>query len=146
MESGPHCSAVLFCGLIYNRPLRITSTVTVTVWLVLPFLPVMVMVRLPVVARLVVEMVSVEVPAPVIDDGLKVAVSPLPRPEAVSVMAELKPPVTALVIVTVPELPRSMVSEVGEALIEKPAVVPVTVSETVVVSTVLPEVPETVML
>jgi len=61
------------------------------------------------------------------------------------VIAELKPPVTAEAIVTDPELPLAILSDVGDALIEKPAVVPVTVRLTVVVSTVLPEVPVTVM-
>lgn len=61
-------------------------------------------------------------------------------------IAELKPPVTAEVIVTDPELPLAILSEVGDALIEKPAVVPVTVRLTVVVSTVEPDVPVTVML
>jgi hypothetical protein len=61
-------------------------------------------------------------------------------------MAELKPPVTAVVMVTEPEALRAIVMEVGAALREKPAVTLVTVRETVVVFTVVPEVPETVML
>jgi len=97
------------------------------------------------VAELLALMVMVEVPAPVIDVGLNVMVTPLPWPDAESAIAELKPPDTALVMVTVPELPRLTVMEVGAALMEKLAVVLVTVSETVVVSTVLPEVPVTVM-
>ena len=60
--------------------------------------------------------------------------------------AELKPPDTAEETLTWPELLRAIVRLVGEALMEKPAVVPVTVSETVVVSTVVPEAPFTVML
>ena len=56
-----------------------------------------------------------------------------------------KPPATLLVMVTFPELLRAMVMEVGLALIEKLGVAPVTVSETEVVSTALPEVPVTVM-
>jgi len=87
----------------------------------------------------------VEEPAPVMEVGLKVTVWALPSPEAESVIGESNPPVTALVMVTVLELLRAMVMEVGLALMENPAVVPVTVSETVVVSTVLPEVPVTVM-
>jgi hypothetical protein len=90
-------------------------------------------------------MVMVEVPAPVIEVGLKVMVLALPSPVADKVIAESKPPVTVVVIVTLPELLRSMLIEVGEALMEKPAVAAVTVSVTVVVSVVLPEVPVTVI-
>ena len=88
----------------------------------------------------------VEVPAPVIDEGVKLTVLLLPSPDAERVIAELKPPLTAELMVTVPELFLAMLMVVGDALIEKPEVVPVTVSETVVVSIVEPEVPETVML
>lgn len=51
-----------------------------------------------------------------------------------------------MVIVDVPELPLTTLIDVGDALTVKPGVVPVTVSETVVVSTMLPEVPVTLML
>ena len=61
-------------------------------------------------------------------------------------MTESKPPVTVLVMVTVPELLRAMLMVEGDALRVKPEFTPVTVSETVVVSTVLPEVPVTLML
>ena len=88
----------------------------------------------------------VEEPAPVIEVGLKEMVTPLPSPEADRAIAESKPPVTEVVTVTSPELPRSTVREAGDALIEKAAVVLVTVSETLVVSVVLPEVPVTVMV
>ena len=49
-------------------------------------------------------------------------------------------------MVTLPEPLRAMLIVVGDALMEKPEVTPVTVRLTVVVSTVLPEVPVTVML
>ena len=88
----------------------------------------------------------VELPAPVIEDGLKETEFWLPSPEADSAIEELKPPVTAEVIVTVPELLLAMLTVAGDALMEKPEVVPVTVRLTVVVSTVLPDVPVTVML
>ena len=88
----------------------------------------------------------VDVPAPVIDEGVKLTVLLLPSPEADRVIAELKPPLTVELMVTVPELLLAMLMVVGEALIEKPGVVPVTVSETVVVSIAEPEVPDTVML
>jgi hypothetical protein len=88
----------------------------------------------------------VEVPAPVIDEGVKLTVLLLPSPDADRVIAELKPPLTAELIVTVPEPLLAMLMFVGDALIEKPGVVPVTVSETVAVSIVEPEVPDTLML
>ena len=110
-----------------------TFKTTVVVWLALPLCPVIVRVRLPVVARRPTVIVMVEVPAPVIDDGLKLILVLLPCPEADSEIAELKPPVTAVVMVTLPELLLVMLMDVGDALIEKPALVPVTVSDTVVV-------------
>lgn len=87
----------------------------------------------------------VEVPAPVMELGVKVTVTPRPSPEADNAIAELKPPVTVLVIVEEPELPCAILSEVGEALSEKPGGTVVTVRETVVVSVVEPEVPVTVI-
>lgn len=91
--------------------------------------------------------VIVEVPAPVIEVGLKEIVIPLPAPEADRLMAELKPPVTAVVIVEVLELPRVMARVVGDALTEKPAVTAVTVRVNVVVLAVpLAGVPVTVMV
>jgi hypothetical protein len=91
-------------------------------------------------------MVIVEVPLPVIEAGLKETEFWLPSPEAVSATEELKPPVAVELMVTLPEPLRAMLIVVGDALMEKPEVTPVTVRLTVVVSTVLPEVPVTVML
>jgi hypothetical protein len=105
----------------------------------------MVIVWVPVLARVVVLSVRVEVPAPVMDVGLKLAVTPDGKPLAVKATAESNPPVTALVIVEVPELPLTTVTVVGEALRLKLAVTPVTVRLTVVVSVVLPLVPVTVI-
>lgn len=62
----------------------------------------------------------VEVPDPVIDEGLKPMVTPEGAPEAESVTAELKPPVTVLVMVELPELPGAMDSEDGDADRVKP--------------------------
>ena len=76
----------------------------------------MVMVWVPVVARVVVLRVRVEVPAPVMEVGLKLAVTPEGSPLADKLIAELNPPVTALVIWEVPELPLTTVTEVGEVL------------------------------
>lgn len=77
--------------------------------------------------------------------GVKVTVCWPPCPEAVKVIAELNPPAIVVVIVEVPELPRATVIVVGDAPSVKLGVVPVTVSETVVVAVVLPEVPFTVI-
>lgn len=78
----------------------------VVVWLVDPLVPLMVMVRVPVLARVRALMVTVEVPAPVMDVGLNEMAVPLPCPDADRAMAELKPPDTAVVTVTVPEATR----------------------------------------
>ncbi len=61
-------------------------------------------------------------------------------------MAESKPPEIAVVIVEWPEFPGLTVIDVGDALMVKLGLVPVTVRETVVVSWVLPEVPVTVIV
>ena len=59
--------------------------------------------------------VIVEVPAPVIDPGLKPTVTPVGWPVADSEMAESKPPVTVLVIVEPPELPCATETDEGDA-------------------------------
>lgn len=93
-------------------------------------------------------MVIVEVPDPgaAMEVGLKLTVTPLGWPLALKATAESNPPDTAVVIVDVPLLPCNTETDVGEAEIVKLGVaVAVTVSETEVVSVVLPEVPVTVM-
>ena len=64
--------------------------------------------------------VIVEVPAPVIEVGLKVTVTPVGCPLADKVIVPSKPPVTELVMVEFPELPCATVTEVGEAERLKP--------------------------
>jgi hypothetical protein len=59
--------------------------------------------------------VRVEEPAPVTDVGLKPAVTPVGMPEAENDTAESKPPVTATVMVDVPELPCTTETELGDA-------------------------------
>ena len=59
--------------------------------------------------------VTVDVPAPVIEAGLKATVTPVGWPVAVNAMPELKPFVTVLVIVDVPEPPCTTESAVVEA-------------------------------
>ena len=123
-------------------------TVTMVVCVMPPPLAITVMVRLPIRARELVFMVMVELPEPgaAMELGLKVTVSPLPSPEADKLIAELKPPETAVVIVEVAELFLPRVTELGDALTVKFGETPVTFNETVVVSVVLPEVPVTVMV
>jgi hypothetical protein len=71
-----------------------------------------------------------------------VAVTPEGRPDALSVVAELNPPVLVTVIVLVPLLPWATVTDVGEALTLKAGVADeLTVRARVVLALKLPEVP-----
>ena len=106
-------------------------SVTVVVFVKPPPVPVTVMVLLPVLALEVAANLRVDVPVPVIDAGVKVAVTPDGRVLADKVTAESNPPVTVLVIVVLPELPLRTLTEVGEALRAKPGAA--TVRVTVVV-------------
>ena len=70
------------------------------------------------------------------------AVTPLGKPDALNVVAELNPPVLVMVIVLVPLAPWLTVTEVGEAAIVKfGVVVEFTVNASVVVAVRLPELP-----
>jgi hypothetical protein len=121
--------------------------VTVAVFVSPPPLPVMVIVRVPVAALLFTVMVMVDVPAPgaAMDVGLKLRVTLEPVTVPDRLTAELKPPLTAVVMVTFPVPEGETEIAVGDALRVKLGVAPGMVSVTVVVSTVLPEVPVTVM-
>lgn len=71
-----------------------------------------------------------------------VAVTPLGKPLALSVVAELKPPVLVTVIVLVPPLPCVTVTEAGDALrLKFGDAALLTVRATVVIALKLPEVP-----
>src|SRR5258708_21889366 len=76
-------------------------------WVAPPPLAVRVTLDVPVTAVRLTVNVSVELPLPgaAIEVGLKTAVTPVGSPDAVSDRAELKPPLTAVEIVVVPELP-----------------------------------------
>lgn len=114
-----------------------------------PPVAVTVTVNVPRVAVLLAFRVNVEVPDPgaAIDVLLNDAVTPLPSPDADNAIAELNDPEIAVVIVTVPEPLRAIVSEVGEAPTVKPAVTgAVTVSVTVAVCVIPPPVPVTVIV
>jgi hypothetical protein len=109
----------------------------------------MVIVRFPVEAFLPTLTVIIDEPDPgaAMELGLKVTVWLLPCPEADRVIAELKPPVTAVVIVAVPDEFRATVIDVGEAeMVKAAATLEVTVSETVAVCVRPPPVPVIVML
>ena len=80
-----------------------------------------------------------------IELGLKVTVARDGAPLAERLIAELKPPKTAVVIVELAELPLLTEIEEGDALIVKLGFVPVTVNDTVVDAVILPEVPVTVI-
>jgi len=116
-------------------------SVSVAVWLVLPLVPLIVIVYVPFVAVRAALIVSVELPAPVIDVGLKLSVVPDPCPVAVRLIADANPPVTAVLTVTVLLVLCVTVFVVGDTLTEKPAVTAETERFTVVVETVEPEVP-----
>ena len=85
----------------------VTVREIVAVWVTPPPEAVTVTVAVPVVAVLLAESVSVELPLPgaAIEVGLKLAVTPAGKPDAESDIAELKPPLTAVEIVLVPEAP-----------------------------------------
>jgi len=112
-----------------------------------PPVPVTLTVWVPRVARELTLTVMVELPEPgaAMEVGLKLTVTPFPAPEDDKLIAELKLPEIAVVIFEVLERPLVMLKVVGDALMVKLGAVPVTVSVTVVVSRVLPEVPVTVM-
>src|SRR5271157_983089 len=81
---------------------EVTVRVTVVVCIRVPLVPVTVIVYVPVAAVEDTVKVRVELPAPVMDVGLKTAVTPVGWPDAVKVMAEPKPFTMVLVIVDVP--------------------------------------------
>jgi hypothetical protein len=124
----------------------LTVSATVVVWVVEPDVPVMVIVAVPTVAAEDAVSVSVEVAVPLAGGvtGLveNVAVTPLGNPLALSVVAELKPPVLVTVIVLVPLAPWVTVTDAGDALTLKFGEdAAFTVRETVVVAVKLPDVP-----
>ena len=117
-------------------PEAVTVSDTVVVCVTPPPLAVTVTLTVPVVAVPLAVNVSVELPLPgaAIEVGLKLAVTPEGKPDAESEIAELKPPLTVVETVLVPELPCTTETLVGDALTAKSGVAAdVTVSERVVV-------------
>jgi hypothetical protein len=103
-----------------------TVKAIVVVWVVEPDVPVMVTVLVPVVADADAVRVKVDVALPfaggVTGFVEKAAVTPLGKPEALSVVAELKPFRLVMVMVLVPFEPWVIVSELGAAPMEKSGV------------------------
>ena len=71
--------------------------------------------------------VRVELPAPLMEVGLKLTVTPAGWPLAVNEIAELNPPVTVLVIVDFPEPPCTTETEFRKVL---PKAIPATAAST----------------
>jgi len=92
-------------------------------------------VETPVAVVAPTEIVKVEEPLPgaAIDVGLKLAVAPVGRPDAVNEIAELKLPAIVVDIALFPELPCTIDREVGEAPTAKSETDEVTVKLTEVV-------------
>jgi hypothetical protein len=101
-------------------PVTVRDTVVVSV--VLPEVPFTVMTYVPVAVEEATLSVMFEVPAPVIEVGLKPTVTPAGWPLADKAMAELNPPVTVLVMVEFPAPPCATVTDAGEADRLKPGV------------------------
>ena len=85
-------------------PLAVTQTAggwmlrpTLVLWLVPPLVPVMGPVRLPVAAAAEVETVSVEVPEPVTDGGLKLALTPAGKLPVLKATVPPKPLIAPIV-------------------------------------------------
>lgn len=110
--------------------------VTVVVCVTPPPLPVTVIGYVPARALLPTVIVMVDDPEPGagMELGLKLTVTLPGWPLADNEIDELKPPEIVVVIVECPEFPGLIVSDVGDALMVKLGLVPVTVSDTVVVS------------
>src|SRR5262245_3355796 len=101
-----HGALALITGVTVTPPLppALTVRVIVAVRVRPPPAPVMVMVAAPGVAALAAVMVSAAL-VPVVEGGLKLAVTPLGRPLTLRATLLAKPPVRAIVIVLVPVAP-----------------------------------------
>ena len=99
------------------------------------------MVKVPVVAFRFTETFIVELPVPpLIEDGLKLMLVPLPCPEAASEIEETYPALTTVVMAEFPDDPLLTVRAVGLAEMVKAAGIAVMVMLTVVLA-VVPSVP-----
>jgi hypothetical protein len=94
----------------------------------------------PVVAVLLAVNVSVELPLPgaAMELGLKLAVTPAGKPDTESETTALKPPLTVVEIVLLPELPWATDKLLGEALKVKSGVAAAVIVRATVVLLVMP--------
>jgi hypothetical protein len=99
-------------------PFPLTVNVPVPPWLSEPLVPVTLTVELPMVAVVVVLIVSVVEPEPVTEVGLKVPVTPVGNPDTPKFTAPLKP--LRAVVETVYDVlpPATTVWDVGDTRIE----------------------------
>jgi len=114
----------------------------VAVCVSVPLTPVTVTVAVPIVA--VLDAVKVRVLVPVVEAGLKAAVTPVGSPLAVRATAPVNPPEGATVIVLLPVPPCATVTLAGLADNEKLGVLLVTVRTSVAVCVSVPLTPLTV--
>src|SRR5437660_12282765 len=106
------------------------------VWVTPPPVAVTVTLVVPVVAVLPAESVSIELPLPgaAIEAALKLAVTPVGKPDTDNETAELKPPVTLVVMVDAPDVPCASERLEGDAFTVKSGVcAALTVSESTAV-------------
>jgi hypothetical protein len=139
-------SVELYTAVCAPPPDELTVNAMEVLWLSEPEVPVTVTVAAPVVAVAEAVKVSTEVALPFAGGvtGLaeNAAVTPVGRPVALSVVAELKLFWLVMVIVLVPLLPWTTVREAGEApMVKFGLAAAFTVRASVVVATRLPEVP-----
>jgi hypothetical protein len=126
---------------------QLMSRMTVIVFVKPPPVPVIVIFLFPSDAFVPTFTVKVEVPEPGagIGLGLNVTVCRGPCPVADNVITELKLPEAAVVTVNIPVSPLATVIVEGDAVIVKLGLEAFTMSDTVVVWVMVPEVPFTVM-
>ncbi len=120
---------------------------TLVLWVTPPPVPVTVIAFVPLLALFATLIVMTDDPVPGAGIGfvVKLTVTPLPCPDADKEIAELNPFKAVVLMVDVPEPPRTTVTEAGEALMLKSGVTPVTVRLTVVVCVIPPPTPVTVI-
>lgn len=129
---------------LYAAARYFTVSVTDVEWTSDPLVPVTVRVYVPVRAFLFAFTVMVELPLPAIEDGLKDTETPLFAPDADKLTVPVNPVVPVIVTVSPVELPLVTVIGVPALIPKSPVEAAVTVRLTVVLSTMLPDVPVTV--
>ena len=114
----PFSNPGLPINCVFVPPLAVMVKAIVAVWVMPPPVAFIVTLVVPVVAVLLAVKVRVELPLPgaAIEVGLKLAVTPEGRPEADNEIAELKPPLTVVETVLLPDAPWTTDKLVGEAL------------------------------